>query len=51
MDPKLAFQEINKYSGTQFCPKIVNAFNKAYETGLLNKKIKINDLNIHKQIA
>lgn len=31
MDPKKAFDEIIKHSGTQFCPTVVEAFRKAFE--------------------
>jgi len=45
MDPTLAYEEVNKYSGTQFCPKVVQAFNKAYQSGGLGKKAKNSEEN------
>lgn len=32
LDPKVAYDEITKNSGTQFCPTVVEAFKKAFET-------------------
>lgn len=37
MAEKATVEEINKVSATQFDPKVVDAFNRAYEKGLLKK--------------
>lgn len=40
LDPKIAFDEIVKYRGTQFDEEVVDAFVKAFETGTIRKKVK-----------
>jgi HD-GYP domain-containing protein (c-di-GMP phosphodiesterase class II) len=37
MDPKIAFDEITKYSGTQFCPTVVTAFVEAFKHEKMGK--------------
>ncbi|MGE4233268.1 MAG: HD domain-containing phosphohydrolase [Bacteriovoracia bacterium] len=38
LDPKIAYDEIVKYRGTQFDAEVVDAFVKAFETGVIRKK-------------
>ncbi len=33
LDPKIAYDEITKYAGTQFCPTVCEAFVKAFQAG------------------
>lgn len=40
LDPKIAYDEIVKYRGTQFDAEVVDAFVKAFETGTIKKKAK-----------
>ncbi|HRK01537.1 MAG TPA: HD domain-containing protein [Oligoflexia bacterium] len=40
LDPKVAFEEIVKYRGTQFDAEVVDAFRTAFESGTLKKKIQ-----------
>ncbi len=38
LDPKIAYDEIVKYSGTQFDTRVVEAFKKSFESGTIRKK-------------
>ena len=40
LDPKIAFDEISKYRGTQFDAEVVDAFVKAFESGTIKKRTK-----------
>lgn len=40
LDPRIAFDEIVKYRGTQFDEEVVDAFVKAFETGTIRKRTK-----------
>lgn len=40
LDPKIAFDEIAKYRGTQFDAEVVDAFVKAFESGTIKKRTK-----------
>lgn len=40
LEPRIAYEEILKYRGTQFDESVVDAFSQAYQSGTLRKRIK-----------
>ena len=40
MDPEVAFEEIIRHRGTQFCPHVVEAFEKAFLEGKMGRRSK-----------